>query len=140
MSIPREVNALRYSYLFGVMCSTYIMFTVFIIFYKNNELVPSPRQNFEDAALFNVSEISTNLNLTVDVIDKLERRCLVISYNYLCLHVSSYDPYHLLGARNSHSLANEQSSNFGNVDHYHHLRRHWRLGLCYIRQLPRIVS
>lgn len=46
MSIPREVNALRYSYLFGVICSTYIMFTVLTIFYTNNELVPSPRKNF----------------------------------------------------------------------------------------------
>jgi len=46
MSIPREVNALRYSYLFGVICSTYIMFTVLTIFYTNNELVQSPRKNF----------------------------------------------------------------------------------------------
>ena len=42
MAIPRKINALRYTSLFGVMCSVYIMLAVFLVFYCDEKLVPDP--------------------------------------------------------------------------------------------------
>ena len=55
MSIPRSINALRFSSLFGVLCSVYLSLAVFFVFYCDKEMVPNPKQNFENAELFNVS-------------------------------------------------------------------------------------
>jgi len=42
MSIPRSINALRFSSLFGVLCSVYLSLAVFCVFYCDKELVPQP--------------------------------------------------------------------------------------------------
>jgi|Transcript_24315 amino acid permease len=42
MSIPRSINALRFSSLFGVLCSVYLSLAVFFVFWCDKELVPSP--------------------------------------------------------------------------------------------------
>jgi len=55
MSIPRSINALRFSSLFGVLCSVYLSLAVFFVFFCDKEVVPNPKKNFEDAELFNVS-------------------------------------------------------------------------------------
>mmetsp|Transcript_15619 Transcript_15619/g.19655 ORF Transcript_15619/g.19655 Transcript_15619/m.19655 type:complete len:118 (+) Transcript_15619:700-1053(+) len=55
MSIPRSINALRFSSLFGVLCSVYLSLAVFFVFWCDKELVPSPSKNFHDAALFDIS-------------------------------------------------------------------------------------
>jgi len=57
MSIPRSINALRFSSLFGVLCSVYLTLAVFFVFYCDKDLVPNPGKNFEDAELFTVSLI-----------------------------------------------------------------------------------
>jgi hypothetical protein len=58
MSLPRSINALRFSSAFGVFCSVYLCFAVTIIFWANKNLVPDPIQNFKDAAYFKVSGVS----------------------------------------------------------------------------------
>jgi amino acid permease len=55
MSLPRSINALRYSSLFGVLCSVYLSLAVFFVFYCDKEMVPDPAQNFKDAELFTLS-------------------------------------------------------------------------------------
>ena len=55
MSIPRSINALRFSSFFGVLCSVYLSLAVFFVFYCDKELVPYPSQNLRDAELFSVS-------------------------------------------------------------------------------------
>jgi hypothetical protein len=55
MSLPRSINALRFSSAFGVFCSVYLCFAITIIFWANKNLVPDPIQNFKDAAYFKVS-------------------------------------------------------------------------------------
>ena len=55
LSLPRSINALRFSSLFGVMCSVYLSLAVFFVFYCDKELIPDPAQNFKDANLFTVS-------------------------------------------------------------------------------------
>ena len=55
MSIPRSINALRFSSLFGVLCSVYLSLAVFFVFYCDKELVPDPKAHFEKAELFTVS-------------------------------------------------------------------------------------
>ena len=42
MSIPRSINALRFSSFFGVLCSVYLSLAVFFVFYCDKELVPDP--------------------------------------------------------------------------------------------------
>ncbi len=42
MSIPRSINALRFSSLFGVLCSVYLSLAVFFVFYCDKETVPDP--------------------------------------------------------------------------------------------------
>ena len=55
MSIPRSINALRFSSLFGVLCSVYLSLAVFFVFYCDKDMVADPAQNFKDANLFSVS-------------------------------------------------------------------------------------
>ena len=52
MSLPRSVNALRFSSLFGMLCSIYLCLAVAFVFLCNRNLVPSPARNFEHAKLF----------------------------------------------------------------------------------------
>jgi len=54
MSLPRQINALRFSSTFGVLCSVYLCIAVTIIFLANRNLVPDPGQNFKDAEYFKV--------------------------------------------------------------------------------------
>lgn len=46
MSIPRSVAALRFTSLFGVLCSMYLTIAVIVVFFTNKKLVPSPSDNF----------------------------------------------------------------------------------------------
>lgn len=64
MSIPRTINALRFTSLFGVICSIYLMLTVFFVFYCNKEMVPDPSSNFKNANLFSVSISYLSLTLS----------------------------------------------------------------------------
>lgn len=45
MSIPRTVNALRFSSLFGVLCSMYLCITITIVFMSNRSIVPDIKEN-----------------------------------------------------------------------------------------------
>ena len=56
MSLPRSINALRFTSFFGVLCSVYLSLAVFFVFYCDKSLVPDPKKNFEDAELFTVSD------------------------------------------------------------------------------------
>jgi len=47
MSIPRNASTLRYSSLFGVLCSMYLCIAVVIVFYTDKTLVPDTSKNFE---------------------------------------------------------------------------------------------
>ena len=55
MSIPRSINALRFTSLFGVLCSVYLSLAVFFVFYCDKEVVPDPSANMKETKLFNVS-------------------------------------------------------------------------------------
>lgn len=48
MSIPRAASALRYSSLFGVLCSMYLCVAVVIVFYTDKNVVPDTSRNFAD--------------------------------------------------------------------------------------------
>lgn len=52
MSLPRSVNALRFSSLFGMLCSIYLCLAVAFVFLCNRKLVPNPGENFAKAKLF----------------------------------------------------------------------------------------
>jgi len=100
MSIPRSINALRFTSLFGVLCSVYLTLAVFFVFYCDKELVPNPGKNFEDAELFTVS---TNLFVTnsklLYYIVILQWSRLVLPLHHLRLHVSSKYPNDLRRVR-----------------------------------------
>ena len=55
MSIPRSINALRFTSLFGVLCSVYLSLAVFFVFYCDKSVVPDPSANMKATKLFNVS-------------------------------------------------------------------------------------
>mmetsp|Transcript_55640 Transcript_55640/g.76516 ORF Transcript_55640/g.76516 Transcript_55640/m.76516 type:complete len:133 (+) Transcript_55640:756-1154(+) len=55
MSLPREVNSLRFSSLFGVLCSAYLTLAVFFVFWCDKEQVPEPSNNFANAEYFRFS-------------------------------------------------------------------------------------
>lgn len=57
MSIPREVNALRFSSVFGVLCSTYLAIAIMILFLTKSDpvLVPSISDNFSKTEMFKLS-------------------------------------------------------------------------------------
>jgi amino acid permease len=52
MSLPRSVAVLRYSSLFGVLCSIYLVLAVMFVFFLNRKIVPSPELNWEHSLLF----------------------------------------------------------------------------------------
>lgn len=54
ISLPRTVNALRYASAFGVFCVIYLAIAIFVIFWADDRLVPSPLENFKEANLFTV--------------------------------------------------------------------------------------
>lgn len=45
MSIPRNASSLRFSSLFGVLCSMYLCIAVTCTFFLNTNVVPDPRSN-----------------------------------------------------------------------------------------------
>ena len=45
MSLPRSINALRFTSFFGVLCSVYLSLAVFFVFYCDKDLVPDPKKN-----------------------------------------------------------------------------------------------
>lgn len=47
MSIPRSINALRFSSLFGVLCSMYLSLAVTSVFFSDKTLVPDVKANFK---------------------------------------------------------------------------------------------
>jgi amino acid permease len=47
MSIPRNASALRFSSLFGVLCSMYLCVAVVIVFFTDENVVASPTENFK---------------------------------------------------------------------------------------------
>jgi amino acid permease len=49
MSLPRSVNALRYSSLFGVICAVYLGIAITLIFWCDRDLVPKPFENLKAA-------------------------------------------------------------------------------------------
>lgn len=55
MSIPRSINALRFTSLFGVLCSMYLCITVCVVFFTNREVVPDIHANFEKMEAFKFS-------------------------------------------------------------------------------------
>jgi len=55
MSIPRSVNALRFSSLFGVLCSMYLCLAVTLVFFTNRSIVPSPSENLKQIQAFKFS-------------------------------------------------------------------------------------
>lgn len=57
MSLPRSINALRFSSLFGVLCSVYLSLAVFFVFYCDESVVKNPSKNLEDSELFSVSRV-----------------------------------------------------------------------------------
>ena len=52
LSIPRSVNALRFSSLFGVFCSIYLVLAVMFVYLLDRKVVAHPEQNYEMAKLF----------------------------------------------------------------------------------------
>lgn len=52
MSLPREVNALRFTSLFGVLCSIYLCFAVFFVFFCDSNMIPDRDNNFANAEYF----------------------------------------------------------------------------------------
>ena len=55
MSIPRSASALRFSSLFGVLCSMYLSLAVLCVFFSNKELVPKPSDNLSKIKPFIVT-------------------------------------------------------------------------------------
>ena len=57
MSLPRNASALRFSSLFGVLCSLYLSLAVMFVFFTtdNTELVPSVSENLSLMKPFKLS-------------------------------------------------------------------------------------
>jgi len=55
MSIPRTINALRFTSLIGVICSMYLALSVTAVFFTNRDLVPSMTDNFKKMEAFKFS-------------------------------------------------------------------------------------
>ncbi len=96
MSIPRSINALRFSSLFGVLCSVYLSLAVFFVFYCDKDMVANPAQNFKDAELFSVSNYlypfdfnHTSPSLSIA---KLQWSSLFVPIDNFRLHVPSEHP------------------------------------------------
>ena len=55
ISLTRSVNALRYSSLFGVLCSMYLCIAVTFVFFIDKDVVPDWKSNFSRIEAFRVS-------------------------------------------------------------------------------------
>ncbi|CDW80480.1 UNKNOWN [Stylonychia lemnae] len=55
ISLPRSINQLRFSSVFGVLCSVYLCIAVIILFWTNKALVPDPIENWREARYFRVN-------------------------------------------------------------------------------------
>jgi hypothetical protein len=55
MSIPRNISALRFSSLFGVLCSMYLSIAVTCTFFMNKKVVPDPAANLAKIEPFRIS-------------------------------------------------------------------------------------
>ena len=55
MSIPRSASALRFTSLFGVLCSMYLCLGVTGVFFGSRTIVPEPSVNFQELEAFKVS-------------------------------------------------------------------------------------
>jgi len=55
MSIPRNVSALRFSSLLGVLCSMYLGLAVSCVFFTDKKLVPDQSENFYQMKPFNLT-------------------------------------------------------------------------------------
>jgi len=55
MSIPRSVNKLRFTSLFGVLCSMYLCLAVTIVFFTNRDIVPDFKKNLNEIDAFKLS-------------------------------------------------------------------------------------
>mmetsp|Transcript_105271 Transcript_105271/g.145620 ORF Transcript_105271/g.145620 Transcript_105271/m.145620 type:complete len:351 (-) Transcript_105271:123-1175(-) len=55
LSLPRQISALRYCSLLGVLCSIYLCLAVTIVYWSDKEIVPNPGANLRDAKYFKVS-------------------------------------------------------------------------------------
>jgi len=62
MSIPRQVNTLRYFSAMGVICGVYLSVALFFLFWFDREVVPSPGENIKNGKLFIVNFVK-ELNL-----------------------------------------------------------------------------
>jgi hypothetical protein len=52
MSIPRQVNTLRYFSAMGVVCGVYLSVALFFMFWFDRDVVPSPGENLKKGDLF----------------------------------------------------------------------------------------
>ena len=48
MSIPRSISQLRFTSIFGVLCSVYLCFAVLFVFFCDKALVPLPSVNLSE--------------------------------------------------------------------------------------------
>lgn len=55
ISLPRTASQLRYSSMFGVICTIYLDLALAFIFLFNRELVPSPWENIKKMEAFKFS-------------------------------------------------------------------------------------
>ena len=55
MSIPRNASALRFSSLFGVLCSMYLCIAVVIVFFTDDDMVPDVSSNLKAIEPFRLS-------------------------------------------------------------------------------------
>jgi len=55
MSIPRNISALRFSSLFGVLCTLYLTLIVMFLFFFDRDLVASMSENIKAAKAINFS-------------------------------------------------------------------------------------
>jgi amino acid permease len=55
LSLPRQIHKLQFTSVFGVLCTVYLAFAVFFVYFCDPDLVVSYSQNFKDATYFSLS-------------------------------------------------------------------------------------
>ena len=55
MSVPRNASALRFTSLFGVLCSMFLCFAVILVFFTDKTMVPSPSDNLSQIEPFHLT-------------------------------------------------------------------------------------
>jgi len=55
LSIPRQINVLRFNSLLGVICSFYLVLCLVFLFLVDRDLVPDMGENFKNAKYFDIS-------------------------------------------------------------------------------------